>query len=165
MKRTQIEQIKQAAPVELKEKNNLLVNEDKTEEFSVNRFSDPAWKSCKLVGSLLGNEEDIKRRKQLACNIFHKNKSALCSSEIYLKIRIRIFKALVASIFLYNSELWSLTQANIRKIDTFQRSLLRQIIRTKRCSNKHLYSKCEIEPCSKEISTATSVNKILLSPS
>ena len=144
----QIEIVKSEAPTVLKEENNLLINEDKTEEYSVNRHCDPAWKTCKLVGSLLGNEEDIKRRKKLACNVFHQNKNVLCSSDIYLKTRIRIFKALVASIFLYNCELWSLTKANTRRIDTFQRSLLRQIIRTRRCSNKHLYTICGIEPWS-----------------
>ena len=52
------------------------------------------WNSCKLVGSLLGNDEDIKRRKKLPCNVFQQNKNELCCRDIYLKTRMRIFKAL-----------------------------------------------------------------------
>ena len=39
---------------------NLLVNPEKTEEYSINRLSNHNWKN---LGCLLGTEEDIKRRK------------------------------------------------------------------------------------------------------
>ena len=54
---------------------NLLVNEDKTEEYTVSREGDTEWKKCRFLGSLLGNEEDIKRRKQLACAAFYKKQN------------------------------------------------------------------------------------------
>ena len=130
---------------------NLLVNEDKTEEFTVSREGDTEWKKCKFLGSLLGNEEDIKRRKQLACAAFYKNKTSLCSNKISLKTRIRIFTALVTSIALYNSELWSLTSKDTKKIDTFQRAFLRQIVRNRRISNKRLYELCDLVPWSLDI--------------
>ena len=63
----------------------------------------------------------------------------------------------VASIFLYNSELWSLTKANTRKIDIFQRGLLRQIIRIKHCTTSilvwphdHTSSWCPTVPAYRE---------------
>ena len=90
-------------------KKNLIANEDKTEDYEIFRNSSNEWKKCKLVGTLLGNEEDIKRRKQLACAAFAENKKALCSKRIQLKIRLRIFEALVASIFFYNCEIWTLS--------------------------------------------------------
>ena len=144
------EEIKTIAPQKLRE-NNLLVNEDKTEEFEVSRTSNPDWKKCKLLGSLLGNTEDIKRRKQLASAAFANNKRVLCSKEISLRIRIRIFVALISSIFLYNSELWVLSSKETKKIDSFQRSFLRQIIRTRFISNVRLYKTCGVEPWSKSI--------------
>ena len=73
-----------------------------------------------------------------------KTKKALCSNKISLSVRLRIFNALVATIFLYNSELWALTKKETKKIDTFQRNFLRQIIRTKkRINNIGLYKKCK----------------------
>ena len=144
------ESVKQTTPQALKNKN-LYVNEDKTEDFSVNRQSQDDWKNCKLAGSLLGNAEDIRRRKQLACAAFAKNKSSLCSKAINLNTRLRIFEALISSIFLYNSELWTLNYSDKRKIDTFQRSFLRQIVRRKWIKNKHLYKKCNSKPWSEII--------------
>ena len=38
------------------------------------RSSNQVWKNGKYVDSLLGNEEDIKRGKHLACQAFRKNK-------------------------------------------------------------------------------------------
>ena len=73
-----------------------------------------------------------------------KNKKALCSNKISLSVRLRIFNALVATIFLYNSELWALTKKETKKIDTFQRNFLRQIIRIKKkINNTSLYKKCK----------------------
>ena len=46
------------------------------------------------------------------------------------------------------SELWSLSCAENRKIDTFQRSFLRQIIRNRRISNNELYKAFNVEPWS-----------------
>ena len=107
---------------------NLLVNPEKTEEYSINRTSNQDWKNCKYLGSLLGDEEDIKRRKQLACDAFRKNKKCLTSKYIRLKIRLRIFEASTTSIFLYNAELWTLKYKQNVQIDTFQRSFFGPLI-------------------------------------
>ena len=131
--------IKEETPDTLKRKN-LLVNNDKTEEYEIHRNSkNKEWQKCKLVGTLLGNDEDIKRRKQLACAAFSKNKQVLCSKKISLNIRVRIFIALIASIFLYNCELWTLSYKAKQKIDTFQRKFLRQIVRSRWMKNSVLY--------------------------
>ena len=54
--------IEKVVPEVLKERN-LLVNESKTEKYKISRNSEQDWKECKLVGSKLGTEEDIKYRK------------------------------------------------------------------------------------------------------
>ena len=77
------------------------------------------------------------------------NKSVLCSNIILFATKIRVLVALVSSLFLYNWELWSLSQADNRKTDAFQCSFLRQIIRN-RCNNQlyKLYKACHLEPWS-----------------
>ena len=139
--------IKSIAPAELK-RRNLLANEEKTEEYTVTRNGSTEWKNCKLLGSLLGNKEDISRRKQLASAAFSQNKKAICSKGISIHIRLRVFAALISSIFLYNCELWTLKSTDIKEIDVFHRSLLRQIVRTRFISNHRLYELCDTEPWS-----------------
>ena len=47
---------------------DLIMNEEKTEEFTIKRNGEETWKKCKLLGTLLDTEEDIKRRKVLTIN-------------------------------------------------------------------------------------------------
>ena len=52
---------------EILAKYNLLVNEEKTEYTKIKRESkkeEESWRKVKKVGSLLGDEEDIERRKK-----------------------------------------------------------------------------------------------------
>ena len=61
---------------------------------------------CALVD---GTEEDIKRRKILANSAFCQLKAAFFTKHITLDVKLRLFKALVESVFLYNTEIWGLT--------------------------------------------------------
>ena len=70
-----------------------------------------------------------------------------------------IFSALVESIFLYNSEIWTLTKKLELEIDVFQRKLLRCVMgyrytedRTLWPSNNELYRKTKQTPWSVKIS-------------
>ena len=66
-------------------------------------------------------------------------------------IRLRIFKAYVESIFLYNSELWTITKTLEDKIDSFQRRLLHKVIRVywpRTISNESLYDRTHLKPWS-----------------
>ena len=38
---------------------DLIMNEEKTEEFTIKRNGEETWKKCKLLGTLLDNEEDV----------------------------------------------------------------------------------------------------------
>ena len=40
---------------------DLIMNEEKTEEFTIKRNGEETWKKCKLLGTLLDTEEDVKR--------------------------------------------------------------------------------------------------------
>ena len=76
----------------------------------------------------------------------------LFSNKISSAIRIHVFVTLVSSIFLNDSELWSLLQVDNPKIDTFLRSFLCKITRNCRISNNQLYKICHPEPRSVAIS-------------
>ena len=45
---------------------SLQCNSAKTEEFTITRHGNAAWKICKYLGSSLDTKNDIKRRKKLA---------------------------------------------------------------------------------------------------
>ena len=68
--------------------------------------------------------------------------------------KTRIFEAFVSSIFLYNSELWTVTPTVEKGIDSFQRRLLRKVIQIswpKIITNKQLYEKTKAKPWSQTI--------------
>ena len=50
------------------------MNEGKTEEFTIKRNGEETWRKCKLLETLLGSEEDVKRRKVLAMNVVNSMK-------------------------------------------------------------------------------------------
>ena len=109
----------------------LRINEAKTEEFTIQENGPEEWKKCKILGSLLDTTEDIKRRKQLANNAMQKLKHIFENTRLKNKTKLRIFRACVESIFLYNSELWTVTKTIENKIDSYQRRLQRRAINIK----------------------------------
>ncbi len=135
--------IKETIPNCLKERN-LDINLNKTEEYNISRHGLEDWKKCKYLGSLLGTEEDIKRRKMLAIVAFNKYKYLLTTKKLAIKTRIRLFNVYIGSVFLYNAELWYSSTKVDSKIDTFHRSLLRKILKIKwpyKISNIDLYNR------------------------
>ena len=106
--------------------------------------SNTKWKSCRYLGSLIETEEDINRRKGLTHDNYHALESILKSKLVSEPVRIRIFRAYIESIFLYNSELWTLTNTLERSIDSFHWRLLRKVIHVtwpRVITNEELY-KC-----------------------
>ena len=109
----------------------LRINEAKTEEFTIQENGPEEWKKCRILGSLLDTSEDIKRRKQLANNAMQKLKHVFENNKLKNEVKLRIFRACVESIFLYNSELWTVTKTIENKIDSYQRRLQRRAINIK----------------------------------
>ena len=143
-------QVERIVPEMLKE-NNLFVNATKTEKYHVSRHSDNSWKKGKLLGSLFDTEEDIKRRKGLAIDSLKALKHIFDSRHVSEAVRLRVFKAYIESIFLYNSVLWILTKSLEDKIDSFQRKLLRKVIRVywpRIISNESLHDRTHMKPWS-----------------
>ncbi len=108
---------------------------------TITRNGDESWKKCKLLGSHLDTEEDIKRRKGLAINTHNKMRHVVENKSIK-NVTKRILKTYVESILLYNSETWTLTKDMEDDIDVFQRNRIRKafgIDWQDRVSNKKLY--------------------------
>jgi hypothetical protein len=87
------------------------------------------WKKVKVLGSsLLGNKEDLARRRALAAAAFRENYPTLKDQRLSLKLRLRIYAAYVLPVLLYNAGAWGLTAAEERKLDTMRRRHLRTIL-------------------------------------
>jgi sorting nexin-29 len=148
-----IEHVKKEIPEKLRSKN-LMVNKDKTEEYEIKKEGSDEWKKCKYLGTLLDTEKDIQRRKGLAIDTFNQNKHTLTSKCLSMNIKTRIFEAYVNSIFLYNSETWTLTKQLEKNIDVFQRTLLRMMLNVKKIDkikNEEIHKKTNIVPWSETI--------------
>ena len=57
--------------IEKLSKRNFIINHEKTEKHQISKHSRDEWKKCKYLGSMLGNTEDINRRKQTRYDIIH----------------------------------------------------------------------------------------------
>ena len=136
--KTVLEKIETIIPEVLKERN-LFVNESKTEKYTVSRNTHE-WKDCKLLGSKLETVNDIENLIKLVNYSYSTLQPILSQKECNTDIKLSIFNALIESIFLYNSEIWSLTQALENDIDVFQRKLLRKIMGYKYTENREYWT-------------------------
>ena len=97
----------------------------------------------KQLGSLLGDEEDIGRRRQLAGAAFHTMwKIWLRGHKVSLRRRIRLYNAYVLPVLTYNCGTWGATDTAMAKLAAFHRGQLRKVMGIRwpeRISNKELY--------------------------
>ena len=143
---------------EVLKENKLIVNEGKTEVTILkrgNKQSEEGWRNTIKLGSLLGDKEDIRRRKQLSCTAL-RNLSKLWHKKnlTTLKTRLRLYETLVKSILLYNASTWGLTVNDEKELNSFHRRQLREVAGIKwphRIRNKKLYKMTKSKPVSVEI--------------
>lgn len=125
-------------------KDNLKLNMDKTQFVAPTRTND-AWKSVKLLGSLLGTAEDVRNRMSAANRHF----GSISWHRHSLSSRLCMFSVLILPVLLYNCALWTLTAALEKKLDIWHRKKLRQILKIaypEWISNKALYSRTDQLP-------------------
>ena len=87
-------------------------------------------------------------------NAYNNLKHTFESKRIRKDIKIRVLNTYVKSIFMYNSELWTLTKELEKEIDVFQRTLLRKILHIywqDKVTNKELYARANSTEWSHEI--------------
>ena len=81
--------------------DDLIVNEDKTEETIINRLkdkNDEEWRKTKKLGSLLGCYEDMKRRIQLSYAAFNTIKKIWYHRKIHINKKLQLYKSTVKPI-------------------------------------------------------------------
>ena len=112
-------------------------------------------KKVKKLGSLLGDAEDVRRRKGLATNaLINMLQTYLRPHKISETKRIRLYNALVLPILTYNSSTWALTSTEEKSLDAFHRKQLRQVLGIKYpdiITNHDLYERTNSIPLSQTI--------------
>ena len=73
--------------------------------------------------------QDIERRRARATRAFGTLKRKLwLRRDVSLKVKMKIFNAVVLPVLLYETTVWALTRTEDKKLDSFEMSLLRIII-------------------------------------
>ena len=133
---------------------NLKVNKSKTEITTINRTTTD-WHQVKKLGSLLNTKADIERRKNLATIALRKMYTIWIRNHLISDDKIiRLYKALILPILLYNSSTWGLTKADEESIDRFHRKQLRSILQISwkdKVSNEELYNRTKSNSISQNI--------------
>ena len=127
---------------------DLRINSEKTEHITLKREANQdqeAWRFAKKLGTLLGDTQELQRRKQLAAasfqafkHIWHRKKQ----NKISLDRRLQLYNAYVLPVLTYNSCTWALTLSEMDELDALHRRQLRKILGIlypRTISNEELY--------------------------
>lgn len=93
-------------------------------------------------------ELDIKRRVNLATGIASSLKTVWESRDISLKTKVRVYKALVMSVLLYNSETWTMKRTDESRLRVFEMAVFRRICGVSlrdRWRNEEIKARLDIE--------------------
>ena len=116
----------------------------------ITRAKDEYWRITRKLGSLLGDAEDVSRRKNLASAALHRMwKVWLGPSKTSESTRLRLYNCYVLPILLYNCGTWALTYSMPRSIESFHRRQLRKVIGVhypNTISNDQVYVRTKTEP-------------------
>ena len=139
---------------------NLIVNQSKTENIVIERKDkgNETWRSTKKLGNLLGDQEDMQKRKTLAMTAMNKmNKIWIRGKKVDIKRRLKLYNILVKPVLTYNASTWGMTKAEAESMDAFHRKQLRRIwnINWKdKMRNENLYRISEARPITQDITAA-----------
>ena len=134
---------------------HLITNESNTEHTNIHRRNTrdvEQWRKTRKLGSLMGDAEDVTRRKQLAAVAFQRlwslwvRKRHICEG-----LRLRLYNAFIVPVLTYNMGTWGLTPTEWARFDGFHRRQLRQVIGIRypeKISSNALYERCECGPMS-----------------
>ena len=81
---------------------------------------DESWRKVKKLGSLLGDAEDMERRKLLATTQFKKMRCLWKhNGAVSEQVRLRLNNALVLPVLMYNAGTWGLTGIETERFEYF----------------------------------------------
>ena len=111
-----------------------------------------SWRTSRQLGSLMGEEEDVRRRMELASRVFGQLYALwLRRDKVAEKTRLRLYNAIVLPTFLYNCETWGLSSTAMAKADAFHRRQMRSLLGIRypdTISNDDLYRRTKSNPIS-----------------
>ncbi|OWY94290.1 hypothetical protein PHMEG_00036020 [Phytophthora megakarya] len=122
------------------------------------RAAEEAWRSTRKLGSLLGDSEDLTRRKTLAAAALRRL-WALWIRPQYVSdaTRVRLYNCYVLPVLLYNCGTWALTPSELSGLESFHRRQLRTVLNVRypqRIGNATLYEICQERPLRRRITAA-----------
>jgi len=130
---------------------SLNVNQEKTEWIHISATA-TEWRNSKQLGSLLGDEEDIRRRMEQASRSYGRMYSLWLRKHIVPEsTRLRLYNAIVLPTLLYNCETWGATASVMERLDAFHWKQLRALLGVKysdRVSNDTIYARAKSVPLS-----------------
>ena len=147
-------------------RDNLLVNETKTEETTLkrnkhdrkNKQTNEPWRDTIKLGSKLGDKEDIVKRKQLATGkLVQMEKILKRRNVVRTEKKMRLYNSLVKSVLTYNSCTWGLTKDDEKNLDSFHRRQLRKtigVLYPHKIRNQPLYEVTKTRPITIDITKA-----------
>ncbi|MEN9521703.1 MAG: hypothetical protein RL065_80, partial [Bacteroidota bacterium] len=139
------------------EKWHLKMNISKTEIIYIDKFNNE-WKKSKKLGCYLNDSINLKDRKtQTECLFNAMYNLWKPKNRLNMKIRIKIFCSHIRSKLLYNCCTWALTTTELKKLESFDRRLLRRAIGINypnHISCKALYQKTGLKPLRFNLFTA-----------
>lgn len=107
----------------------------------------------KYLGTLINEtgdqNQEIKRRIEIARSTFIKMKKLFCNRDISIQLRTRMLKCYVFSTLLYGAEAWTLKQKNIKNIESFEMWCYRRILKISwmdRVTNEEVICRINNEP-------------------
>ena len=109
---------------------NLIVNHSKTENIVIERKDKESetWRNTTKLGSLLGDQEDIQKRKTLAMTAMNKMKKIwIRKNKVGIRKRLKLYNTLVKPVLTYNASTWGMTKTEAESMDAFHRQQLRRI--------------------------------------
>ena len=110
----------------------------------INSDKEP-WREVKKLSSLLGDKEDITRRKQLSiAPVNNMEKVWIRKDYISEKHRLKLCRTFVKPVLLYENATWGLTKQDATKFHSFHRQQIRRLIGKSypsKVSNKALYER------------------------
>ena len=130
---------------------------DSTTNLTIENEEIEILKGFKFLGSLVPNSSsDVKGRIALANSTFGIFKKSVWSRrDISVKLKLRLYSALILPIAIYGSETWSLTQLDTKKLSVFENNCLTAIL------NIRLQDHASIDEIRKSAKQQNSIENII----
>ena len=135
---------------------HLHCNRNKTQRVNVNKEG-TEWQNIKTLGALLGEENDVKRRMQLAELAFRRMFGLFAGVGASLVLKVRVWNTLVRPVLLYGCGTWGLTAVLTEKLCALHRRHLRVMAGyrwPKHISNEAIYHLTQTRPLSYDLQRA-----------